>query len=86
MSFNISNYFKKFTNFVSREKIIKERCVEGVRLFCGKIIDPETLSIDENSVTLVIHPTTKHHILHSSEEIVAHINNNPFGFRVVTLR
>lgn len=86
MSFNISNYFKKFTNFVSREKIIKERCGEAIKIFCGKILDPETMRVDEVSITLTLHPTIKHHILQSSAEIVAHINNNPFGFRVTTLR
>lgn len=86
MSFNISNYFKKFTNFVSREKIIKERCIEGVHIFCAKILDGSTIKVDETSVTLTLHPTIKHHILQSSEEIVAHINTNPFGFRITTLR
>ena len=86
MSFNISNYFKKFTGFISREKIVKERCIEAVRLFCGKVLDPSTMRVDEVSISLTLHPTVKHHILQSSSEIVGHINANPFGFRVTTLR
>jgi len=86
MSFNISNYFKKFTGFVSREKIMKERCAEAVRIFCGKILDQSTMRVDEVSIALTLHPTIKHHILQSSSEIVAHINNNPFGFRVTKIQ
>jgi len=86
MSFNISNYFKKFTGFVSREKIVRERCVEAVYLFCARRLDEKTIKVDEVSVSITLHPTIKHHILQSSDEIVAHINTNPFGFRVTTLR
>ena len=65
---------------------MRERCIEAVRLFCGKVLDEETIKVDETSVILTLHPTIKHHILQSADEIVAHINTNPFGFRVTTLR
>ncbi|MCB9808880.1 hypothetical protein H6776_00585 [Candidatus Nomurabacteria bacterium] len=86
MSFNLSDYFKKFTGLVSQEKIVKERCVEAVKIFIGHDIQTKNLRVDGATIFLTTHPTIKHHILQSSSEITQHINNNPFGFRITTIR
>jgi hypothetical protein len=79
---HLQNYLKKFTGMISREKVLRERMCEAVKLHTGKEITLKEVSVQRDIIFLATHPTFKHIILQKEGEIMSYVNNNSFGFVV----
>jgi hypothetical protein len=83
---NLSRYFKKFTNVVSHDRIIRDRCVQAVSIATGITIARSDIAVQATTIFLTLHPTKKYHILQHRDAILNHINSNTFGFRATAIQ
>ena len=81
MDSNISDYLKKYTKFVSREAVIRERMSSYLRERYDIIVSPRDISVGARAAYVRRVPSTiKGLIAKHSDDVCAYINKNEHGF------